>query len=268
MHRVLFALLIPTLAALVLTGCGGGQELESSQSRVTELSNKLAQAESRISECERTSQTALTNLVLAAADFASLSNRYVKLRAQLTEAEGRGSIAEVKVGHQAARIAELEAQQSETVALINQLREESSRTTAKAAEAQKQVGEANNRVLAATNDREILKARISELEFQMNNPEWLRAQLSRSRASGAQAIPTKPSVVSKPPPAAISVVTVKPQEKAADELTASPRGQSAMESIKSEQISPKATAPKNPRLVMMPDGTVRPAMAADGSKSR
>jgi chromosome segregation ATPase len=204
------------------------------------LSNKLAQAESRTGELERTAQTALTNLALAAQDFATLSNRFVNLKAQLSAAEGRGSIAEANASQRAARITEMEAHQAESVNLINELRADIARITAQADESRKQIAGANSLTQTAVNERELLKARIGELEALLNNPEWLRAQLSRVRAAGKAS--------SVPPPVDASRAPAS-----------SPKADGAMAASKVEPSSAKKRTSSKGPLEMLPDGSVRPA---------
>ena len=228
------------LSAVLTTGCGGGQELEAVRAEVITFSNKLAQAESRAGELERTAQTALTNLALAAHDFAALSNRFVHLKAQLSEVEGRGSIAEVNASQRATRITEMEAQQGESVNLINELRADIARITAQADAYHKQIARANARTQAAVNERELLNARIAMMEALMNNPDWLRAQLSRTRAAGKVASRVPPPVDASPA------------------WTSSPRADAAMAATKEEPASrPMRSSSKAP-LEMLPDGSVRP----------
>lgn len=228
------------LATILTTGCGGGQELEAARIEVATFSNKFAQAESRAGEFERTAQTALTNLALSAHDFAALSNRFVHLKAQLSEAEGRGSIAEVNASQRAARVTELEAQQGESVTLINELRAEIGQITGRADASRKQIAGSNARTQAAVNEREVLQARIGELEALVNNPEWLRAQLSRARAAGKVA------------------ALVPPPVEASPERTASPRADAAMAASKFEPASVRMRPSSKAPLEMLPDGSVRP----------
>ncbi len=229
------------LAGIFTAGCGGGQELEAARAEATTFSNKLAQAESRTGELERTVQTALTNLALANQDFAALSNRFVHLKAQLSEAEGRGSIAEVNASQRAARITEMEAHQAESVNLINELRADTARITAQADESRKQIAGANARTQTAVNERELLKARIAMMEALMDNPDWLRAQLARARAAG-KASSWVPSLVD-----------------ASRAPTSSPKADGAMAASKSEPSSVKMRTSSKGPLEMLPDGSVRPA---------
>jgi hypothetical protein len=188
-QRLLISPLAPlALGALIITGCGGAEELDDARAHAAELTNKLQEAQTRISELEQTVQTALTNYVLAQNDLASLSNRFVKVKAELGEAQGRWSIAEATANQRAARIAELEGQAQQTVHLITELRQENARIAAKAEQANSEILQADARRQTAVNERELLKARIIELEQLMNNAEWLRSQYRRVKSA-----PTAPS---------------------------------------------------------------------------
>jgi phage shock protein A len=238
-YRIVPLLAVVALASMLTTGCGGSQELETSLGEVSSFSNKFSQAEIRAGEWERTAQTALTNLSLAAVDFASLSNRFIQVKGQLIEAEGRRSIAEVHAGQRAARIAELEAQQTETTTLINQLREENARVAARGDEARRQIAEANAKAQAAANEREILKARVAEMEVLLNNPDWLRAQLKRMRVSAPAGRPVPSSATS---------------------ASAQPAASSEIPSMAASAFEPNYPAMKSRAkapLMMLPDGSVR-----------
>jgi hypothetical protein len=134
----------------------------------------------------------------------------------------------------------MEAQQGESVNLINELRADIARIAAQADESRKQVVGANARTQSAVNERELLKARIGEMEALMNNPEWLRAQLSRARAAAKVAAPVTPPV------------------DASHSRTNSPRAGGAMTVTTGEPASAPVHASSKAPLEMLPDGSVRP----------
>jgi chromosome segregation ATPase len=176
------------IAGLVLVGLivglyfqrqRAGSQLEAATSQSLQLSNRLAEAHTKLEAQEQNVARLQTNIILDLQQFAMASNRSAQVSAALAQAQAEMRLAIEQAKQHETALASIESVRADLV-------REKSELSAAITSLQKQLADMQNKLSAAESERAFFadqmrreQAEKEELVRRFNDPAALRAQAAR-----------------------------------------------------------------------------------------
>jgi chromosome segregation ATPase len=171
------------LAALVLRGRNTGQQVAAAQADSTALSNKLAEARTRLAEQEQVVATLQVVLSNRSELLTGLSNRLAASAAKLTQSDGALSAAQGELEHRRARLVGLTNQVTDLTLRLSEATASVGTLQHQLAQSQQRIHGVEAQRLALANEVTTLQADKDRLLRQFNDADVLRAQLQRLKTA-------------------------------------------------------------------------------------